>query len=71
MSYTLTLMFRVSPSSMFEVGALEVKVLIWRAEQGAEQGGVKVELKVSTCVLLHANHCIQKYCVSLLRAGQM
>ena len=49
MSYTLTLMFRVSPSSMFEVGALEVKVLIWRAEQGAEQGGVKVELKVSTC----------------------
>ena len=67
MSYTLTLMFRVSPSSMFEVGALEVKVLLCRAEQG----GVKVELKVSTCVLLHANHCIQKYCVSLLRAGQM
>ena len=59
MSYTLTLIFRVSPSSMFEVGALEAKALLCRE---GERGGVKVELKVSTCVLLHANHCIQKYC---------
>ena len=65
--YTLTLLFRVSPSSMVEVGALEAKALLCRE---GEQGGVKVELKVSTCVLLHQTTAYRST-VSLLRDGQM
>ena len=36
---------------------MEAKVLLNQPGEGS----IKVELRVSTCVL-HANHCIQKYC---------
>ena len=50
---------------MYEIGALEVKALLCRG--GGEQ--LKVELKVSTCVLLQTT--AYRSTVSFLRDGQM
>ena len=50
---------------MFEVGALEVKALLCREGER----NLKVELKVSTCVLLQTT--AYRSTVSLLRDGQM